>query len=112
MTTTSKIKPATALPWNSSAPMAMDREMQRAITIAASNPIVGVAVMIEFGGPPSKAFDDAAYIVHAANNYPRLVQALKVLVNQVKHRGAFLPEAATGAHVNAAIVLRELGEEK
>ena len=108
MTTTSKIKPATPLPWNSSAPMAMDRDMQRAITIAASNPIVGVAVMIEFGGPPSKAFDDAAYIVHAANAYPRLVQALR----SVHEAEEGIGETDRPHFVALRVLLRELGEEQ
>ena len=48
---------------------------------------------------------NAAYLVHAANAYPKLVETLRLLASQVD-----MPNLATGAHVNAAYLLRELGE--
>jgi hypothetical protein len=49
--------------------------------------------------------DDAAYIVHAANSYPRLVEALKECVKPAN------PDHAQ-ACIDARALLRSLGESE
>lgn len=51
---------------------------------------------------------DAAYIVHAANNYPKLAAALRAIVEQAECLNA---QAAFGRDYDEArALLRELGE--
>jgi hypothetical protein len=49
---------------------------------------------------------DLAYAAHAANAYPKLIEALRKVVAQAQQ----YPDNAAGVHVDAAILLRELGE--
>ena len=100
-------KPATPLPWKSDSPMAIDRDRKRAITVYGT-PIAGVANMIEYGGPHSKAYDDAAYIVHASNAYPELVAALRYLASKVEDGDDAL--GTQQGRVMAQDLLRKIGE--
>ena len=51
----------------------------------------------------SQDSEDAAYIVHAANAYPKLVEALRLIVNDA-HTGHY------AVSQDASAILRELGE--
>ena len=98
------MKPATALPWS----IVDDKEGPRTIILDAyRNEIAHDLPYEHFFNS-----DNADYIVHAANNYPRLVQALKDLekfchpVNTVYS----WDENQRRAIGTARAILRELGE--
>jgi hypothetical protein len=80
-----QVKPATALPWE------QDDEAQ----VCAGNLVVAVSYM----RPADVADQNAAYIVHACNAYPKLVAALRAVYDGVPL-----------SRINAGVVLRELGE--
>ena len=88
------MKPATALPWRT-------REQWPE----------GVSVQSDLG-PVAKRIkpEDAAYIVAAANAYPRLVQALKALVEAEEIYGDQESVALNEVWLPAAVLLRDLGE--
>ena len=52
---------------------------------------------------------NADYIAHAANAYPKLVEALRNALEQIDHQAA--SAAGWPDSENARILLRELGEE-
>ena len=90
---TAKHSPATSLPWD--------------------GPVNYGVSKFEVQGPHSRLatvdkLPDAAYIVHAANAYPKLVEALRGIVEQVECMNA---QGAFGADYDTArALLRELGE--
>lgn len=59
-------------------------------------------------GAPEVSDQNLAYVIHAANAYPKLVEALRKLVRQAMPD----PDKATGAHIAAASLLGDLGEEQ
>ena len=86
-------QPATALPWE--------------------GPVNYGVSKFEVQGPHSRLatvdkLPDAAYIVHAANAYPKLVKALRNLKEQVECMNA--QQAFGRDYEEAAALLRELGE--
>jgi hypothetical protein len=87
-------KPATALPWVQG--FAGDR-----VTVYPRG--VGVSKLAR-----ANLFDDADYIAHSANAYPKLVEALRKLERACYSQGGSIAHTpvlqATGA------LLRELGE--
>ncbi len=92
-----KHKPATPLPW----------------TVEHGNHVIGgnqersrVAVGSLSVAEYRVADQNAAYIAHAANAYPRLVEALRELA-EASGRGI---EACVNAEARAESLLRELGE--
>lgn len=101
-------KPATALPWERSdrafagskhgADIAVSSESGEAVATAATHHCGGV-----------NAEENALYIAHAANAYPKLVGALRHLLDT---NCATCPtaEAITEARALARHVLRQLGE--
>ena len=76
------MKPETELPWEDNG-----NEI-----VAASDRFCGIAGAVDG--------EDAAYIVHACNAYPKLVEALKEVA-----------ASSYGQRHNAIALLRELGEE-
>ena len=86
-----QIKPATPLPWT------VDPEGEVAVSIEASNG----AIVCEVRGASNDPAALAAYIAHACNNYPKLVEALRGLVHG----------EASGNYDRAIALLSELGEE-
>lgn len=79
-------KPATPLPWD--------------FAITERGPIV-----VDSEGDPVPAHSDtAAYSAHAANAYPRLVEALRALYDDANGSGWSSAAAANS-------LLRELGED-
>ena len=111
---TIKNQPATPLPWKSSHPMNIDAEAHRTGLIRVDGELRAVAQMNEFKlGVRTRAkrepWQDAKYIAHAANAYPKLVEALQKIIA--------VPEVARMAKGTDAMrvaheLLRELGEEK
>ena len=103
------IKPATPLPW---------AHEQIGVSDAGPN---GVDVFdigpVDHEGcmrvrVATVADEDAAYIVHAANAYPKLVEALRSLVKAEEEYGDQGNVAINEAWMPAAALLRELGEDK
>ena len=93
------MKPATALPWS----IVDDKEGPRTIILDAyRNEIAHDLPYEHFFNS-----DNAAYIVHCANNYPRLVQALKDLRRDEALDDDDRKLVATRATVDA--LLRSLG---
>ena len=112
-------KPATALPWTA---VKSDRGM---LVMSGSHVLTGT------GRPRSSHWaTDAAYIVHAANAYPRLVEALETVLAHIpesvlrkqeivcKYPDGALVEAGTKEYpcfqaevTKVRALLRELGEE-
>lgn len=96
-----KRAPATALPWanDSDAP----RKGKPRAMVFPENDASGEALVAGNVDP-----QDAAYIKHAANAYPRLVEALRNLREQVECMNA---QQAFGRDYDEAVaLLRELGE--
>ena len=86
------MKPATPLPWSSVGPKTAEKTV----------------IMSHSKNLGAFERDDAAYIVHACNAYPKLVEAIHMLLQN--------PSGEYGHHSNAAgavkQLLRELGELK
>ena len=102
------MKPATALPWES-------RKGTTGYAIAQQGAANGFAYTM--GGNSVEGLKraksgasalDAAYIVHAANAYPRLVQALR----SVHEAEEGIGETDRPHFVALRVLLRELGEEQ
>jgi hypothetical protein len=91
-----KHKPATALPWSVAG---FSTSRVRGVH-AASGKLRNVADFVEYVGDKG---EDAAYATHAANAYPKLVEALRGIL---QGDGASWATRATVARD----LLRELGE--
>jgi len=91
-----KHQPATPLPW----------EMDEEATICGNNSVVAVPRCRE-----SAYMDDDAYIVHAANAYPKQVTAALELLDALdrEHADEFGVDTAAAANRLSAL-LRSLGE--
>ena len=98
-TTTTKHKPATPLPWTL---VSWDANKRTKIVEFAFRGDYPVNLRGLSTGPEQR---DAAYIAHAANAYPKLVEALRICAALVHSDG----EPVCGQKVRA--LLRELGEE-
>ena len=98
---TAKHKPATALPWET----AVNGEEPPQWDVCAAN---GGDMVADLMNMPDTGEQDAAYIVHAANAYPRLVEALRNLKEQVECMNA--QQAFGRDYDEARALLRELGE--
>lgn len=120
------MKPATALPWTISGSWATNS--YEGATIGAIDPKHGTYTMVDGepvlspnqndrvcqtigpytdGSAQLQAYTvNARYIVHAANNYPRLVQALRSILNS----GTCNDDSESC--MNADAILRELGESE
>ena len=94
MEATKGIKPATPLPWSTAGTQG------KGYTVWAGNTILFQAANARSGN--AAAIKDAAYIVAAANNYPRLVAALKDVLSAHKFDGSPMNKARA--------LLSELGE--
>ena len=92
------MKPATPLPW---------RANQCGIYDARGSL---VACTGDDDGSPQEQIDMAAYIARSANAYPRLVQALKALVEAEEIYGDQESVALNEVWLPAAVLLRDLGE--
>ncbi len=96
-----KIKPATPLPWKADRDAVKDSGNNRVCRLSVE------AVAFSEGGKRQ----NAAYIVHAANAYPQLVDALRYIA---RGYSGYLgnSEGHSGAHCadKASEVLRSLGE--
>lgn len=93
LTDKTKIRPATPLPW----------EVDEEATICGNNSAVAFTRRRE----SAYMDEDAAYIAHAANAYPKLVEALRALH---KEAGDFY--GTTKNMRKARALLRQLGEDK
>lgn len=108
------IKPATPLPWVASEGRTgflgqKNEDMSPAAGITAVEPkMYGGTRVFELHALTK--FDDAAYAAHAANAYPRLVEALR---HYVENTDPLHPSCRVGAgmHLKAGALLRELGGE-
>ena len=94
---TTNHKPATPLPWRDEEGDAGGRH----ITADAKGDDAIACTYDE--SDFAAAAQDAAYIAHAANAYPKLVEALHDVLRQVK--------AYEGQHDRLRDLLRELGED-
>lgn len=97
------IKPATSLPW-ALMDRASDGEYLAGITnmIGKSDPLYHAEAHATID---ADAAQDAAYIVHACNSYPRLVDALR----RVLDSGEINNDAAS--YLDGRALLREIGGE-
>ena len=88
-------QPATPLPWLAGQSITAAREGRQ----RGSYDRVTVAQRVNRS-------DDAAYLAHSANAYPKLIEALKTFADMT-------PDAEGGAWIakHSAALLRELGEE-
>ena len=87
-----KHKPATALPW----------EVDEEATVCGNNSAVAFTRRRE----SAYMDEDAAYIAHACNAYPKLVEALREAIGGMEDFGA------GDMRSRAIAALRELGEEE
>jgi hypothetical protein len=96
-----KHTPATPLPWISA-----DCYVEAKAALAGRG-IAGVGVIAETRNEDSPQADDAnaSYIAHAANAYPKLVEALRAVLAKDGHG------LRTTGELPARALLRELGEE-
>lgn len=92
------MEPATRLPWSHNGGRAVYSD----------------GALAEVNGPISEAKQDAAYITHAANAYPKLVQAVRVMIERSVHisRSGGIPalDDMRYAEEAATALLHELGE--
>lgn len=95
-----KHTPATPLPWRR-AP-----QSRGAHRLLAGDKLVGEASHYNEG-----AYENAAYIAHTANAYPRLVEALRGMVDVADTLGGNAPEILWRQAEASRALLRELGEE-
>jgi len=94
-------KPATPLPW-----LRAGRDADtRGIFLRSDFRKPAAYHVLVMGAP---ADQDAAYIVHACNAYPRLVEALRGLWSHFKHDGS---DEADALAKSARALLRSFGEE-
>lgn len=91
--------PATPLPWRTVASYqpATKREEMSPYLLAADGDNVAASAL--------RGVDDAAYIAHACNAYPRLVEALRNCIAEIDD-GDGMP----GDFADAIALLRSLGE--
>jgi hypothetical protein len=104
MKTETKIKPATSLPWHEYEVAGINRWR-----IANSEYTVASATST---GVRERDEANASYIAHAANAYPKLVEALR-LIRDLTYTDAEGPELRNQNarnHCRASDLLRELGE--
>ena len=118
---TTNHKPATELPWyatgwhqeqNSAAPSGFRKQITSSYAGADGHLIAGlggVPYVAEIRAKGSAHYHNAAYIVHAANAYPRLVEALRG-VELIARVNAPLTDGSS-MHKSICALLRELGEE-
>ena len=95
--------PATPLPWEE-----LPAARSNLVHIEAGDDGLHAAVC----SIPKSREQDAAYIVHACNTYPRLVEALRLLVKAEDEYGDGSNVAVNEALEPAERLLRELGEIK
>jgi hypothetical protein len=100
--TMTKHTPATPLPWKP-----WTKRIHHEI-YAANDQIVAQVRQCE--GPNGSTHQDAAYIAHAANAYPKLVAALRLAANGLDTTGQTTKQS-NDARNHARALLRELGEE-
>ncbi len=91
-------KPATPLPWAA-----------QPIGVAGKNNDIPIS-SIEPNVTDATHAQDAAYIAHACNAYPRLVEALRQALDFIADRSDDLDEGEQHAVGSADALLRELGE--
>ncbi len=94
-----KHTPATPLPWET-----LPAARSNLVHVETSTDHAPVCSL------PKARADDAAYIAHAANAYPKLVEALRDAANGLDTTGQTTPQS-NAARNNARALLRELGEE-
>ena len=106
--TETKHQPATALPWRTVAsyqPQTRKEEMSPYVLGADGENVAASAL---------RGVDDAAYIAHAANAYPKLVEVLRACIRadnlRAFERGQREPEFQHSADHPARAILRDLGE--
>lgn len=112
------VKPATPLPWEFDAePGSLsgwigqpDTEEREGTVVASPEPHGRMAMSARKNATKVRVLDerskqDAAYIVHAANAYPKLVEALRTLID-ADREGALCNDQFAAA----IDTLRELGE--
>ena len=97
------MKPATALPW-CTMPAQHGGKLIRGFDCTD---VARIGLDINHGERTIE--ENARYIVHAANAYSKLVEALRALTEAEKHRRVD-EDAVYNAQNNAAALLRELGE--
>ena len=108
-----KHTPATPLPWNicSNGKAAKNHAFGEANCPTVVGEVYGRGYPIGRGSSPG-SLRDAAYIAHAANAYPKLVEALRLIYTQT-YTDADGPELRAqneSNHSRAATILRDLGE--
>ena len=104
---TTKHTPATPLPW------AIDLVQTRRVMFRGTHRIISASAV------PALAFDEreAAYIAHAANAYPKLVEALRKAIRELRIEnvnadGEQKPNTPIAiVNEDFAALLRSLGEE-
>lgn len=100
-----KHQPATPLPWKISG---LGYLSNNKAVIAATEHVPNLGE--QYRHIPMNGVD-AAYIVHAANSYPRLIEALQWAHQQMTGRGSALRRRFAGQKLDAqTALLRELGE--
>jgi hypothetical protein len=98
-----KHTPATPLPWAT-------RKPAKANIYTLTDNTAAIAMATHHHGT-QKQFENAAYIAHACNSYPRLVEALR---EHIAYLGKDVPSYDCGkrrSYDAARALLRELGEE-
>ena len=100
-------KPATPLPWENT--RRDDGKGNWSTNDIGQAVNLGGFIVARTIGHGARQWDDSAYIVHAANAYPRLVEALRdalsALVCEGHHEGVSRPVT------DGRALLRELGEQ-
>lgn len=112
-----KHQPATPLPWRSTHPMKLDDSAPRhgLVRIDAGH-FPSVAQMVEYDKRNAVPVQDARYIAHAANAYPKLVEALRAASRELWQAlgGGDDDDCRTIADARCKrfdSLLRELGED-
>jgi hypothetical protein len=108
-------RPATPLPWNCHT----EKEMRRELAAQQQIPVFSYAAkydceIAQFGIktilPIDEQIKNAVYIAHAANSYPRLVEALRHLEQAYANKHS--PQHRDAARNEALSILRSLGESE
>lgn len=102
---TIKHKPATALPWEFRPDATEANPYWRGASMWSGGACV---VRMDFTNAHGQGAQNAAYIAHAANAYPRLVAALRAATARLQQE---TDGDAWTLHQQGAALLRELGED-
>lgn len=106
-TMNTKHKPATPLPWDTAGIVPQ-------FHIVGGNPQELIADCTVGRDRPKADYANADYLAHAANAYPKLVDALRYFAKNMDPNGEWVAQSAdkrAKAFDDARALLRELGEE-